>query len=76
MVSDDQIKRINELARKQKAEGLSKEEQEEQTELRNLYIQSVRNSLKNSLSTVKIIDPNGNDVTPKQIKALRNSRLH
>lgn len=76
MVSDDQIKRINELARKQKAEGLSKEEQEEQTELRNLYIQSVKNSLKNSLSTVKIIDPNGNDVTPKQIKALRNSRLH
>lgn len=76
MVSDDQIKRINELARKQKAEGLSKEEKEEQTELRNLYIQSVRNSLKNSLSTVKIIDPNGNDVTPKQIKALRNSRLH
>lgn len=72
----DQIKRINELARKQKAEGLSKEEKEEQTELRNLYIQSVRNSLKNSLSTVKIIDPNGNDVTPKQIKALRNSRLH
>ncbi|WP_062197972.1 DUF896 domain-containing protein [Massilibacterium senegalense] len=76
MVSDDQIKRINELARKQKAEGLSKEEKEEQTELRNLYIQGVRNSLKNSLSTVKIIDPNGNDVTPQPIKALRNSGLH
>lgn len=76
MVSDEQLKRINELARKQKADGLTKEEQKEQTALRNLYIQSVRNSLKRSLSSVTIIDQQGNDVTPEKLKSLRNSTLH
>lgn len=76
VVSDEQMKRINELARKQKTDGLTKEEKKEQIALRNLYIQSVRSSLKRSLSSVTIIDQQGNDVTPEKLKSLKNSTLH
>ena len=40
------LDRINELARKQKVEGLTEEEKEEQKLLRRAYIDSVKNNIK------------------------------
>lgn len=67
---DELIKRINELSKKSKAEGLTDEEKEEQAQLRQRYIQSFRQGLMNTLENVYIMDENGNKkkVERKNIK--------
>ena len=59
-MTDDKIKRINELARKQKAEGLTDEEKAEQAQLRKEYIESYRRSLVAQLENTYIVDEKGN----------------
>ncbi|HLR08048.1 MAG TPA: DUF896 domain-containing protein [Bacillota bacterium] len=71
MISKAKLERINELSRKQKSQGLSKKEQEEQKRLREEYLKNVRESFKNQLKTMTIIDPKGHDVTPKKVKELQ-----
>ncbi|KGP73498.1 DUF896 domain-containing protein [Pontibacillus yanchengensis] len=68
MLSQEKIDRINVLANKSKNEGLSKGEQEEQQQLRQEYLKNVRKSFKNQLNSVKVVDPEGNDVTPNKLK--------
>ena len=53
------IDRINELARKSKASGLTPEEAAEQKALREEYIASFRASLTNVLSNTYIQTPDG-----------------
>ncbi len=60
MVTKEQINRINELARKSKAEGLNAAEKEEQAKLRRLYIDSFKESLVGQLENTYIIDEKGN----------------
>jgi uncharacterized protein YnzC (UPF0291/DUF896 family) len=76
MISKELIARINELSRKAKESGLTEEEKIEQQKLRQEYMQSFRQSLLNTLSTVTIIDPAGNDVTPKKLKGIQKKNLH
>ena len=59
-MTEDKIKRINELARKQKAEGLTDEEKAEQAELRREYIESYKRSLVAQLENTYVVDDNGN----------------
>ena len=54
------LDRINELARKQRTEGLTDAEKEEQAILRKEYIDAFRNSLKSQLDSIVIVDENGN----------------
>ena len=44
-MTQEKINRINELARKQRGEGLTEEEKQEQYKLRREYIESYKNSL-------------------------------
>jgi len=67
MLAKDKLTRINELANKAKAEGLSEEEETEQKRLRKEYLNNVRGSFKNQIKTMKVIDPLGNDVTPQKV---------
>lgn len=53
------IKRINELSRKSKTEGLTPEEKEEQTKLRNEYRAKVVGNLSSQLEGLKIKHPDG-----------------
>lgn len=53
------IKRINELAKKAKTEGLSPAEKEEQAKLRREYIDSVVGGLRSQLDSTYIVDENG-----------------
>ncbi|SDN30815.1 DUF896 domain-containing protein [Alkalicoccus daliensis] len=78
MISKDKLDRINILARKSKSEGLSLREQKEQKELRKEYLKNVRSSFKNQLSSVKVVDEEGNDVTPDKVKKEKrnNNLLH
>ena len=57
---EELIKRINELAKKSKTEGLNEEEKKEQAELRQEYIKKFRQGMENTLSNVYIMDENGN----------------
>lgn len=59
MKIDDLIKRINELARKAKAEGLTPEETEERDALRKEYIAAFRRSLTEQLDNTYIVRPDG-----------------
>ena len=54
MEFDQLIKRINELSRKSKAEGLTESEKAEQTELRNEYRKLVVGNLSSQLNGIKI----------------------
>ncbi|MED4531287.1 DUF896 domain-containing protein [Metabacillus fastidiosus] len=76
MLSAEKINRINELSRKSKADGLTEEEKIEQQNLRQEYLQSLRSSMKNTLKSVTIVDPNGNDVTPQKLKDEQKKNLH
>ena len=60
MITDEQIKRINELARKSREKGLSDSEKDEQVQLRALYIQSIKESLTAQLDHTYIVDEKGN----------------
>ena len=57
---EELIKRINELAKKSKGEGLNEEEKKEQALLRQEYIRRFRQGMENTLSNVYIMDENGN----------------
>ena len=57
---DEVIARINELARKNKAEGLNAEELAERDKLRRIYIDSVKANLVGSLDNTYEVDEQGN----------------
>lgn len=79
LISKDKLQRINELAKKSKSEGLSLKEQKEQKTLREEYLDNFRQSFKNQLSSVKVVDEEGTDVTPqkpKKEKGKNNDLLH
>ena len=59
MNMDEVIARINELAHKAKAEGLTVEETAERDKLRRIYIDSVKASLVGHLENTYIVQPDG-----------------
>ncbi len=68
MTMDETIKRINELYHKSQAEGLTEEEKEEQKELRQKYIESVRGNLRGQLENMTIQRPDGTVEKVKKVK--------
>lgn len=65
------IDRINVLARKKKAEGLTEQEAAEQQALRKEYIKQFRAGFEQQLTSIKVVDEEGNDITPEKIKNKR-----
>ena len=59
MTMDELIQRINELAHKAKAEGLTEEETQERDELRKQYIAAFKRSLTEQLDNTYIVTPDG-----------------
>lgn len=60
MTMQETVARINELARKAKAEGLTPEELNERDALRKIYIASVRQNLTAQLDNTYLVDEHGN----------------
>ena len=58
-MEQSKLDRINELAKKSKAEGLTEDEAKEQQALRQEYIAAFRASLTNVLSNTYIQTPDG-----------------
>lgn len=59
-MTQEQIDRINTLAHKAQAVGLTEEEKAEQAALRRAYIDSVLGNLKGQLDNTYIVDEQGN----------------
>ena len=60
MVTQEQIDRINELARKSRTpEGLTDEEKAEQAKLRKAYVDAMRESLIGQLDHTVVVYPDG-----------------
>ena len=67
-VTDEEVKRINELYKKAKESGLTNEEEEEQRELRKKYLLAVRSSLRSSLNNVDIKEADGSITHLRDLK--------
>ncbi|WDU83902.1 DUF896 domain-containing protein [Caloramator sp. Dgby_cultured_2] len=70
MITKEQIKRINELYKKQVEGTLTEEEKKEQAYLRRLYVDSVKESLKAQLDNIKIVTPEEYEKLQKKTNAL------
>lgn len=57
---EDVIARINELAKKAKAEGLTPAERSERDGLRRIYLDSIRENLTAQLEHTYLLDKQGN----------------
>ena len=58
-MTDEKIQRINELARRAKAEGLTQAEREEQAMLRQEFLANVRGNLRAQLNNISIENEDG-----------------
>lgn len=67
-MTDEKIQRINALAKKAKAEGLTEAEKQEQQTLREEYVADFRRSLKAQLDNTVVINPDGTSYKLKQEK--------
>ncbi|MFS0643410.1 DUF896 domain-containing protein [Siminovitchia sp. 179-K 8D1 HS] len=77
MLSKEKLARINELAKKAKENGLSKEEAKEQSKLRGEYLQSFRASMRQTIEQVRVFDSTGEEVTPEKLRSIQlNKKLH
>lgn len=62
MTMDELVQRINALAHKAKAGGLTEEETRERDELRKQYIAAFRRSLTEQLDNTYIVTPDGKKI--------------
>ena len=61
-MTEEKIARINELARKAKAEGLTEPEKKEQQLLRQEYLADIRRNLKSQLDQIDMVEADGSIV--------------
>lgn len=77
MLDPKKNERINELARKKKTVGLTQAEQDEQLLLRQEYLEAFRGGMRNHIEGLKVVDEEGNDVTPEKLKQIQREKgLH
>ena len=73
-MTPEKIARINELAKKKKTEGLTPEEEVEQAKLREEYIEGYRRSVRHHIEGIKVVDEEGNDVTPEKLRQVQREK--
>lgn len=71
---DQLLKRINELAHKNKAEGLTEEEKAERKKLRDEYLKNFREAFKSKIEMTQIYNKEGKEVTPEKIKEIQRKK--
>lgn len=69
------LPRINQLAKKAREEGLTNAEKVERQVLREDYLRSIRGQVESTVTSMKVIDPLGDDVTPDKVR-LKNQATH
>ncbi|GAB6092188.1 DUF896 domain-containing protein [Furfurilactobacillus curtus] len=66
--------RINELAHKEKSEGLSDAEKTEQKKLRQEFLANFRKAFKSQVEMLQVFDDEGNEVTPEKVKKVQRDK--
>ncbi len=70
MITDEELARINELARKKKTEGLTDSETLEQMQLREKFLEDFRARFKAQLDCIEIVEPDD----PRLLEQRRKNR--
>lgn len=68
------IKRINELAHKNKKEGLTEAETRERERLRLEYIKNFRETMRSNIEMMRIYDKEGKEVTPEKVRQAQRKK--
>ncbi|MEJ6400739.1 DUF896 domain-containing protein [Nicoliella lavandulae] len=68
------IPRINELAHKAKAEGLSELEKVEQGKLRKQYLKRFKENFRSQVEMMKVYNKDGKEVTPKKVRDIQRGK--
>lgn len=71
MLSQEKLDRINELGRKKQEGTLTEAEQKERKALHEEYLEAFRGGWRNTIEGLKVVDPNGEDVTPDKLKKIQ-----
>ncbi|HJF54013.1 MAG TPA: DUF896 domain-containing protein [Limosilactobacillus coleohominis] len=71
---DKLLKRINELAHKNKVEGLTEEEKAERKKLRDKYLKNFREAFRSKIEMTQIFDKSGKEVTPEKVKEIQRKK--
>lgn len=74
MLEKEKLQRINALAAKKKAGSIKKEELEELKGLREEYLENFRSSFRKQVEHTRVVDPEGNDVTPEKLKRIQQDK--
>ncbi len=73
-IPQELIDRINELARKKKADGLTEAESAEQKELRQRYLRLFRQGFRDRIEMLRVYDDEGNEVTPTKLRDIQRKK--
>lgn len=68
------LKRINELAHKNKEEGLTEAETKERAKLRKEYLKNFREAMRSNIEMMRIFDDNGKEVTPEKVREIQRKK--
>ena len=68
------LNRINELAHIAKTRELTAEEIRERDQLRRQYLDAIRGQVDGHLLAARIVDSEGNDVTPQKLRAAQEAQ--
>lgn len=74
MLDEKQLARLNDLAKKKREQKINKDELDELNELRKEYLSNFRKAFKKQIEQTKVIDPEGNDVTPDKLKKIQDEK--
>ena len=68
------LKRINELAHKNKEEGQTEAETKERAKLRKEYLKNFREAMRSNIEMMRIFDDNGKEVTPEKVREIQRKK--
>lgn len=76
MLSKEKLARINELSKKAKEGSLTEAEAKERSALRKEYLDTFRATMRDTIEHIKVVDEEGNDVTPEKVKQVKAAKLN
>ena len=68
------IAKLNDLAHKAKAGTITKEEEDQQAQLRKEYLKNFRESFRSQIEMMQIYDKKGNEVTPEKVREIQRKK--
>ena len=68
------LKRINEVAHQNKAEGLTAAEKAERKQLRDQYLKNFREAFRSNIEMMRIFDKDGKEVTPEKVRQIQRKK--